>query len=153
MATWVTHAIFALLVGSALHVILGTDPIASLAFVLLGAMLPDIDHPKSLVGTKVKVVGMLSKHRGFFHSLIGAVVITVIIELVLRALGIYNSQLPAFFLIGFLTHLLLDSTTVHGVRFFYPTNLKTRGKLKTGTTFEWIMTIIMALVLVWYWLI
>lgn len=151
MANCVTHAIFALLVGSAMHVILGTDPIASLAFVLLGALLPDIDHPKSLVGRKVKPIGWLSTHRGFFHSLLGAVGITVLIELLLRFLGIYNSQLPAFFLIGFLTHLLLDSTTVHGVRFFYPTKIRTRGKMRTGSAFEWVMTAVMAGILIWYW--
>jgi len=91
---------------------------------LLTSLLPDIDHPKSVLGQRLKWISLpISRafgHRGFTHSLLAI------------ALGIYlfhldlpkNWLLPAdvfqSMIVGYFSHLLADMLTPAGVPLLWP---------------------------------
>jgi len=101
-------------------VITKLDPL----MMIIGAALPDIDNPDSIIGQLFKKLSEKIyenyNHRGLTHSIIFALPLMVI-----PSLGI-----------GVLTHVLLDLMTKSGVQLLYPS--KTRyvlfgGTLITGT--------------------
>ncbi|RLF41257.1 MAG: hypothetical protein DRN21_00550 [Thermoplasmata archaeon] len=53
--------------------------------VILGSVFPDIDHPNSFISNfditrpLSKAITSIDTHRGFMHSLLGAIIFTVII--------------------------------------------------------------------------
>ncbi len=106
-------------------------------FLFFGALLPDIDHVKSKVSQKLKMLSGLLQyitgHRGFIHSITGMVVFGIpigIIGMIIEADTLYP------FLIGYGSHLLIDSLTVHGTKVLYPLPYKIRGPVKTGSWTE-----------------
>jgi len=152
MARGITHGLFALLTGSIALLFLGGEPLIVLGMAILGGFLPDIDEPSSTLGRKFKIIGWLSRHRGFFHSLVAAVMFTILAEYLFRALGIFRSPYPAHLLIGYLSHLLLDAATHDGIHPFYPAAIHWKGHAKTGSFVEYALALLMAVVLVVYWL-
>ncbi len=91
---------------------------------LLTALLPDIDHPKSLLGQRLRWISLPMArafgHRGFTHSLLAMMT------------GIYfiHQQLPPGWplptdayhamIIGYLSHILADMLTAAGVPLLWP---------------------------------
>ncbi|WJV65129.1 metal-dependent hydrolase [Pectobacteriaceae bacterium CE70] len=91
---------------------------------LLTALLPDIDHPKSVLGQRLKWISIpiarAFGHRGFTHSLLAIM------------LGLYfiHTQLPTDWLIptdayhamivGYLSHIAGDMLTTAGVPLLWP---------------------------------
>ena len=67
----------------AIHIIIGlffsmefaNQPIDTL-FIMIGSLLPDIDHPRSIFG-RINLFVSLMKHRGFFHTLGGCVILSL----------------------------------------------------------------------------
>ncbi len=45
-------------------------------FIVIGSLLPDIDHPKSILG-RLNIFSGLMTHRGFFHTLVGCVILSL----------------------------------------------------------------------------
>src|SRR4051812_27051315 len=86
----------------------------SLALAALGALLPDIDHPKSWVGRRLRPVSdgiaAVFGHRGITHSLLAVAGC----GLLLRG----NWALPV--VLGYLSHLGGDLLTPAGLRLFWP---------------------------------
>lgn len=93
--------------------------------VCLGSLLPDIDHPKSYLGQKSRVVSEVTNktfgHRGATHSLLAAFLVLLV------GLFCQRYYLPkfmghvAFWLTwGYLCHLLEDGFSKLGIRWFYP---------------------------------
>ena len=126
------------LMGLFLGLILGLLPITLLQkvvvliFSVFGSLFPDIDMPTSMLGRKIKLIGWLFKHRGFFHGLIALLIFTFLIILVSNVL--YGLS----FAVGFISHLLLDSFSKEGVNIF---GRKFRGILKVGGFVEFIIQI------------
>jgi len=145
----ITHILFGLLVGTLFAAYYGQNPFF-LLFAVLGALFPDIDHPKSWLGRYVKPVGWLSTHRGFFHSLLGGVVFTILLFTLADALG-WGPLLPLVFLFGYVSHLLLDGSTKAGIHFLWPTKIKFRGHRKVGSWPEKILQVLLVVFLIWYW--
>ncbi|MGL5949410.1 MAG: metal-dependent hydrolase [Aeromonas sp.] len=95
----------------------------SLPAALLGALLPDLDHPGSMLGRRLKFISVpLSKlfgHRGFTHSLLAVMALML-------GLGQLSSwqALPSgvadALLVGYLSHLLGDMFTPAGVQLLCP---------------------------------
>lgn len=85
----------------------------------LGGLLPDIDHPKSIVSGYLPGVGHLVRtavsHRGITHSLFFAALCMAL----LFAVGAPMSILLAAGA-GLLSHLAADMTTVQGVPLLLP---------------------------------
>lgn len=94
-----------------------------------GSFLPDIDEPNSKIGRKAKPISYLIHntvgHRGMMHTPLIALFLTIIL-LVLK-----DAYLPALlqkyitlgilgFILGFLSHLFIDSLTKGGIAWLWP---------------------------------
>lgn len=111
----------------------------------LGALLPDIDHPGSVVGRRLWLVSipvaMLFGHRGITHSLIAAAAMSAAI-----AWQIGAQPWIAALAIGYLTHLIGDWLTPSGVPLLWPDRRKFASPVgfKTNSMAE--MTCLMAMI-------
>lgn len=91
----------------------------------VGGLLPDLDHPESALGRRVKFISLplsaIFGHRGMTHSLLAAVGLLLILVAVttMPAYTVFNG-LIAPICIGYLSHLLGDSFTPSGVPLFWP---------------------------------
>lgn len=123
---------------------------------VIGSLLPDIDHPHSLISQQLPIVGRvisaLTRHRGLFHSILGVLVMaglsawwSVGIAQGLTSLGIQNApeathHIGLGLMIGYILHILADMITVRGVRLFYPLKFTVRIPLfSTGGFREWLL--------------
>ena len=93
------------------------EPIG-VAAAALGSLLPDIDHPKSAVGSVLKPISvplaMLLGHRGLTHSMLAVLGAT----LLLSHLGVNSVAAPL--VLGYLSHLAADVLTPAGVPLLWP---------------------------------
>ena len=122
-----THLIVGFLIGLILsQTFKHSNEIIFALFVMLAAVFPDIDSVKSKVGRNF-LIGYLFKHTGIFHSVFFAGLITLFIYYL-------TNYIFAFaFLIGYLSHIMMDAFTVAGVAFLYPlSKIKVRGIIRTG---------------------
>ncbi|MCA9375622.1 MAG: metal-dependent hydrolase [Candidatus Doudnabacteria bacterium] len=92
----------------------------------LGALLPDLDAPKSRIHNVFKglttPIGYIAKHRNFFHSLLA-------VAIVFGASWWFgaNELVPgaAFVLAaGYISHIVIDMLTPAGVRVLFPLKAK-----------------------------
>jgi membrane-bound metal-dependent hydrolase YbcI (DUF457 family) len=107
----------------------------------LGAVIPDIDHPRSLIGRLFffvsKPINDRVGHRGFTHSLLGWLAATFLFAtFVFVARWIANETIHTTFMdttlteltnrwigafsIGYFSHLFLDMFNPRGVQLFWP---------------------------------
>lgn len=108
--------------------------------VLLGSLLPDIDHSNSYIGQKVKtaskVINKLAGHRKLFHAPLAYLLLYSV------ALGMVKDNLILVCInglfLGILSHLILDSFTLGGLPWFYPLSKKrfSLGNIKTNSKLE-----------------
>ncbi len=87
------------------------------------SILPDIDLPTSWLG---RIFFFISEpiertfgHRTVTHSLLFALVITAGIYAADR-FNLFHHHATSLFLMAYLSHILLDSCTIQGVKMFYP---------------------------------
>jgi inner membrane protein len=100
--------------------------------VTLGSLLPDIDEPNSYIGRRsfgiAHLINRKFGHRGFTHSLLCWLIVTV-----------YCLILPSLFTIGisfgYLFHIIGDLFSVQGVPLFSPIR-ETRQKLPSFITYR-----------------
>ena len=113
--------VFTGLVSSLLGWNIFTDPVL-LGVTFLGSLLPDVDHPKSLIGRTFfpisKVINRRYGHRTITHSVFFLVASSIVIALV-NNLILVNYMAATYFVATF-SHILFDMMTVSGVVFFYP---------------------------------
>ena len=104
-----------------------------LLIVVISSGLPDLDSGKSVFSRKTKLVSWvfrIFRHRGMMHSLFFALALSFIFI-------IFGQKEIAFgFLVGYGSHLFLDSLTKEGIRLFYPLKFRFRGFVKTNGLFE-----------------
>lgn len=100
--------------GIAASLFLCGGDLVSCVCVALGSVLPDIDHPGSMVGKNVPLLPRLLRHRGVTHSLL----FCVLASLVNGWLGV-----------GCLVHIVMDMMTRQGVELFWPMKKKFRFPL------------------------
>lgn len=110
------------------------DPQA-LAAAALGSLLPDIDHPGSWAGRKLKIISVplsaVVGHRGVTHSALA--VLGCLAALMGMGLGWGAAPIA----IGYLSHLMADSLTPSGVPFLWPSRRRfTLGLCETGSAME-----------------
>ena len=120
----------------------------SILFITIAAaasVLPDIDHLHSKVSRKLPpfavITTFLFSHRGFIHSLWPLLLLYIVISRV-------DSLIAAAFLVGYLSHLLLDATTTRGIRFFYPLPFKIKGFIRTNSFLEKIITLVLLIIVI-----
>ena len=135
-----THIVFALavafLVGYFLEV-----PVWFFVFVLVGAAFVDIDSRKSKVGKfwGFRIFQIFVRHRGVFHSLFLAVLLSLVISGFSRWVGVG-------FFVGYASHLFLDCLTKSGVRLFWPlSRKKVGGFVRSGGIVEDVIFVLLLL--------
>lgn len=96
---------------------------------VIGSLLPDIDHPRSTLGRKLPVVsGLISfafGHRTFCHSILFLVLLYLTQPFLPNAL-FYG------LMVGVMSHLIGDMMTHQGIRLLYPIG----GYIKFPITFR-----------------
>jgi len=98
---------------------------------LICSLIPDSDIKSSFLG-KYKFFRPLQffvTHRGFFHSLL-FMIIGILFFLIIYPIGAFG------FFVGYSSHLIADSFTKEGIRFFYPLKTNFSGKINTGSRIE-----------------
>jgi len=110
------------LFGSFLNLNILASPIY-IAATVVGALIPDIDYTKSMIG---KIFRPISKylnrrfgHRTITHSILamfGSFLFCAFIESTFWN----HTTVSKIYLLGFFSHLILDMMTVQGVPLFYP---------------------------------
>lgn len=97
---------------------LAFDPVA-LGVAAVGALAPDIDHPRSALGRLLRpvstVVSFVFGHRGVTHSALAVLACAWL----LTAYGAQNSLLLPF-LVGYVSHLAGDLLTPAGLPLLWP---------------------------------
>jgi len=91
--------------------------------IIFASLLPDIDHPKSIIGRIFKPISKLINrkygHRTITHSLI---VLVALVALISGFQSVYFPDIPVATVFGLAYggHLILDMVTVQGCPLFYP---------------------------------
>lgn len=97
------------------------QPIVFYSSALIGAILPDICHPKSTLGRRLPLISK-SIHRVFGHRAITHSLLFIIgLAWVLNQLSFgFAADLQAGILAGVISHIILDAMTPRGVKLLYP---------------------------------
>jgi inner membrane protein len=120
-----THATFGFIFTIAAGTVLGlTLTPAIAAFVVLGALLPDVDTPTSPLGRCCRPLSSWLErrvgHRTLTHSLLGLALAT----LPVLPLAWLDWRWPLAFVLGYLSHLLVDAANPPGVPLLYPSPVR-----------------------------
>ena len=96
----------------------------------LGSLAPDIDNSNSWLG---RILPFISKpierkfgHRTLFHSIF-AILFLVAVVITSKALDILNQksfEVLLAFSIGYTSHILIDCSSIQGVKILYPLSMK-----------------------------
>lgn len=137
-----THFISGVAVGVYLGTVTG-HPLLGAALGGIGGLMPDIDHPGSLLGRALPFVSIpisiFFPHRTITHTVWFAVATALLPLLVIVLCS--NSGLVirfdyywagAYLMAGSLSHLALDAPTNSGVAPFWPIPFRIKGPLTTG---------------------
>ncbi|MCU5774913.1 metal-dependent hydrolase [Erwiniaceae bacterium BAC15a-03b] len=91
---------------------------------LLTCLLPDIDHPKSLLGQRLKwisqPVARIFGHRGFTHSLLAVLGGLALFQMNVPADGPLPADVLQGMVLGYLSHIAADMLTPAGVPLLWP---------------------------------
>lgn len=140
-----THAAGGAFLGALAGLATG-DPFMGAGIGAAAALLPDIDHPGSVVGRKVPilpvVISALAGHRGITHTVWFCASVAALAGFLAAPAGTVTAvSIACCALVGGLSHLALDGLTLSGVTPFAPLPLRGRlarlnhikGPIKTGT--------------------
>jgi membrane-bound metal-dependent hydrolase YbcI (DUF457 family) len=102
-----------------------------IAVALVATLIPDVDSGFSTLGKNgiFKVLQMLTKHRGIFHSFTFCILISIILAFFMPSISL------AFFL-GYAVHLFADSFTQEGIMPFWPYSRTSSWHFRTGGRME-----------------
>ncbi|MEA5083734.1 MAG: metal-dependent hydrolase [Lachnospiraceae bacterium] len=95
------------------------SPVLVLGASVIGGLLPDIDHPKSKFGRKIKpvstIIFAMFGHRTFTHGLLFTAIIGCIVS-------VLNVSMGTGLMVGMISHIILDliNPNTNGVAFLYP---------------------------------
>ncbi|NPE26379.1 metal-dependent hydrolase [Methanococcoides sp. SA1] len=131
-----THVLFGVISFFILDLVLEM-PVYVLIGVLVGSVFVDLDCLKSKVGRRFWFLSFWFRHRGFLHSLIGALIFSSVV-------GLFDLWIGFGFFVGYVSHLVLDCLTWMGVRLFWPFDFKVRGFVRSG---DWVEDVLFVLFL------
>ena len=142
--TYKTHFIGGICTPIMLSTVMPIENIAVVAGVsAFSALLPDIDIEGSKVHNKAGIVGKgvtsIFSHRGFIHTPILYVFLYALMSMVLP------QAICLGFLIGTISHLVLDTFNYKGIMWMYPFSRKHFhiASIKTRTFSESVFTVLM----------
>ncbi len=139
-----THLAFSFLAGILLIKYLSiSNQILFIILFMIFSLFPDIDEVKSKISQKIKPLAWLINfflgHRGLMHSII----IPIILYLLLFMINLDIAIAVSF---GYLSHLILDSLTVSGVRLLWPLKKRLKGFIRVGSLWENVLFIALLMV-------
>jgi inner membrane protein len=118
-----THLTLGAAAGLGIAAYLHFNPLLCLAAGILGGLLPDIDHPQSILSGWIPGSGLLGifgvRHRGFTHSVL-FMVLLVAGWFAASQRVIIPYPVAAAALAGVASHILSDMLTPQGVQLLYP---------------------------------
>ncbi|MFC0560041.1 metal-dependent hydrolase [Halalkalibacter alkalisediminis] len=110
------------------------EPIYYYSAAFIGSIIPDICHPKSMIGRRLPILSRIfSKifgHRSLSHSLLFMMLLYILFQ---QLTFIGSTSLGLGVLVGVASHILLDSMTTQGVKFLYPFKMNVRMPLYVRT--------------------
>jgi inner membrane protein len=122
---------------------------AAVATAALGSLLPDIDLPTSAAGRPLfpiaKALNEQIGHRTLTHSLVGI----FLLLLILSPLFFIDSLILWALLIGYVSHLLIDTTNKAGIELLYPSRLRAwflndeRYRITVGSREEFVLLVVL----------
>ena len=137
------HLLFSLLLSLILFKYFNLNYIIFILVFAFSGILPDIDHSKSFIGRKFKILSLIINfifgHRKLFHSLFFALIIAFIIKLFFN-----NYYIPFFF--GYISHIILDGLTIQGVYPLYPLKFRLNWIVKTNGIIERLFLILLIII-------
>lgn len=91
---------------------------------LLTSLVPDIDHPKSFLGQRLKwisyPIARLCGHRGFTHSLLAVLAGLMLLQLNIPTDWLFPADVLQGMVLGYLSHIVADMLTPAGVPLLWP---------------------------------
>lgn len=110
---------------------------------LFFSIFPDIDTPRSKLGKRTRplsdIIRFVFGHRKLFHSLFFMVLLFVFLFMLFDFI---NKTIIYAIVLGYLSHLFLDSLTKEGINFLYPfSRLKIEGFINTNSLMEHILVV------------
>ena len=118
-----THLVTTLAVTVPIMSATDTLTIGTIAAVSLGALFPDIDEPHSWSGVRTRGVSDIIKglfgHRGMTHSISGVFLVFLTMVLLVGIIG-FPTVIATYFILGYLLHLIEDSFSKSGIKWFLP---------------------------------
>lgn len=117
-----------------------SSPFIFVFVALFATFLPDVDIPFSTAGRKKssRFIQEFTEHRGFFHSITIAVILSFVI-------GLFFPVASFPFFLGYSLHVFADSFTKKGIKPFWPYKRKVSGGFKTGGYGETLLFIFLAI--------
>lgn len=133
-----THLSFSLLLGLILTKFMkpSVPLVIFLGIICVSSFLPDIDSATSFIGRKAKPISLFLSHRQFFHSILCAIVISLVL---FNIVGVADYAFA--FLVGFGSHLFLDSFNKGGIALFWPSQIQLKGPFRTRGIFDMLLFI------------
>ncbi len=129
-----THMAIGLLAGLILFPLLHQSWYIFIPLVILGALLPDVDHKNSKINRMLPItrwIPAVFEHRGFFHSIFPAVIIYF---------GFHFAKLDIIGIplaIGYTSHLASDCFTRLGCNLLHPVStFRIQGPIMTDGLME-----------------
>ncbi len=104
-----------------LHIICGS---------LITFLLPDIDHPNSYIGNRFKYVSIIIYkifgHRNITHSIFGLIIFLLFLIYINNLYLNLDIDVIVGMFLGYLSHIIADIFTSHGVKLFWPFKIRVR---------------------------
>lgn len=119
---------------------------------MFGSLFPDIDNKSSILGRPCFFLrpfqGAKSHRNKITHTPIGAFLSSSILLYFTRSF-LYIEPLLAGFVTGYVLHLLMDSMTAGGIRWFYPSKKKISLRhVPSGSNSDVLYMVIVSLVII-----
>jgi len=122
-----THLTTTLAVSLPVMTATDTLTVGTAAALCLGSLFPDIDEPHSWIGSRTRgfsdLINKLFGHRGLTHSVFGLLVVFLTMLLLVSIIN-FPSLIAVYFLLGYVLHLVEDSFSKSGIKWFLPFNSK-----------------------------
>lgn len=151
--TYKTHATGGILLAGLVGAVAGlslTEITATATIGGIAALTPDLDMPNSKAsryGLNRLIAYPLNKlfgHRGFIHSPILGIVLTILLALAKTPTWVWTG-----FGLGFLSHLMLDTLNPTGIPWLWPMKKKFHiANIKTNTGWEYAVLAILSVAVV-----
>lgn len=123
---------------------------------VMTCLLPDIDHPKSLLGQRLpwisKPIARIFGHRGFTHSLFAVFAALALCYLRVPADAALPGDVLQGMVVGYLSHIAADMLTPAGVPLLWPCRFRFRIPLvvtRSDNQLERMLCIILCGLAIW----